>query len=85
VSKAEYKFNAPFASVVGPSTRQLVDLSDPLHTLSVITTGQSGHPMSEHYSDQSTLWSTGGYHEMSMEHTDIIKNSEQHLVLEPGQ
>ena len=82
VNKAEYRFDEPFDSVVGPSTRQLVDMSDPLHSLSVITTGQSGQPMSAHYNDQTELWRNGLYHQMSMQHDEIIRNAVNHLVLE---
>jgi acyl-homoserine lactone acylase PvdQ len=47
----------------GASERLIVDLNDPLHAQSVIPGGQSGNPLSRHYSDQLfQLFLVGDYH-----------------------
>jgi penicillin amidase len=51
------------ASRGGASERLIVDFNDPLHALSVIPGGQSGNPLSRHYSDQLfQLFLVGEYH-----------------------
>ena len=44
------------------SWRQIVDLADPDSAVGVHTTGQSGHPSSEHWNDMVPMWASGGYH-----------------------
>jgi penicillin amidase len=47
----------------GASERLIVNLNEPLHALSVIPGGESGHPLSRHYSDQLfQLFLIGDYH-----------------------
>ncbi|MFW9831210.1 MAG: penicillin acylase family protein [Candidatus Thorarchaeota archaeon] len=47
----------------GPSERLIVDFNNPMQALSVIPGGQSGNPLSRHYSDQLfQLFLVGGYH-----------------------
>lgn len=50
----------PFAAVHGAGLRFVADLADAEATLAVIATGQSGHPMSRHWSDQLEAWRSGG-------------------------
>jgi penicillin amidase len=47
---------APSGAVEGPSMRFIADLADPDQTRLVNFMGQSGHPASEHYSDQFDPW-----------------------------
>lgn len=84
IDKAEYRYQEPFKSVVGPSTRQIVDLADIQHTLSVITSGQSGQVLSEHYSDQTQLWLDGDYHTMTLDSLEVVNSAVDHLVLFPA-
>ncbi|MFW9935342.1 MAG: penicillin acylase family protein [Candidatus Thorarchaeota archaeon] len=47
----------------GPSERLIVNFDDVWHALSVIPGGESGHPLSRHYSDQLfQLFLVGDYH-----------------------
>jgi penicillin amidase len=47
----------------GPSERLIVNFNDVWHALSVIPGGESGHPLSRHYSDQLfQLFLVGDYH-----------------------
>lgn len=48
-----------FGNVHGAGFRGVFDLSDPAGAWVVIATGQSGHPMSRHWSDQMPAWRDG--------------------------
>lgn len=50
----------PFNNAYGSSQRHVVDMADPDGSGGfVIPTGQSGHPLSRHYRDQTPLWRDG--------------------------
>ncbi|MCB9158739.1 MAG: penicillin acylase family protein [Caldilineaceae bacterium] len=49
---------------ITPSYRQLVDVGNWDRGMSVTTAGQSGHPFSDHYDDQMTMFREGVYHRM---------------------
>ncbi|MFQ5651834.1 MAG: penicillin acylase family protein [bacterium] len=83
INNGEYRFREPFNAVVGPSTRQVVDLCDLQHTFSIITSGQSGQRMDKHYKDQTPLWLNGEYHEMVMDPEEIEQTAPEFLVLRP--
>ncbi|MDA5094799.1 penicillin acylase family protein [Aliiroseovarius sp. KMU-50] len=57
----------PFLNVHGAGYRGVYDLSDPDSSLFVISTGQSGHPLSRHYDDLGELWRRGEYTPMSLD------------------
>ena len=48
-----------FANVHGAGFRGVFDLADPGGAFAIIATGQSGHPMSPHWSDQLARWRDG--------------------------
>lgn len=48
-----------FANVHGAGFRGVFDLADPSGTHAIIATGQAGHPMSAHWSDQLLRWRDG--------------------------
>jgi penicillin amidase len=66
-----------------PSMRQIIDLSDLNNSLTVHTTGESGHAYNKHYADMSQLWADIKYYPMWWEQESVIKDSEGHLVLTP--
>ena len=66
-----------------PSERMVVDLSNLPASLSVITTGESGHAFNTHYSDMSDLWRTIQYHPMLWEQQQVAEAAKAHLVLNP--
>jgi penicillin G amidase len=66
-----------------PSMRMIVDLSNLNNSVTVHTTGQSGHAYSEHYIDMADLWRNIQYYPMWWEETSIVENSEGHLQLLP--
>jgi penicillin amidase len=54
-------FNNQFDNVLGPSMRFIFDFGTPDEINVVLTSGQSGNVMSEHYKDMSHLWLKGEY------------------------
>jgi len=57
----------PFANVHGAGFRGVFDFADPDSSVFVISTGQSGHPLSRHYDDLGELWRRGEYIPMSLD------------------
>jgi penicillin G amidase len=49
----------PFRSVAGAAYRFVIDLAHPEQAQFILDTGQSGWPLSPHYSDQYKLWAKG--------------------------
>lgn len=68
----------------GPSTRRIIDFSDIENSISVLPTGQSGNPMSQHYSDQTDLFVNGKFRKMKLNRLEIIQTSTK-LVFNPKQ
>ncbi|WP_134724414.1 penicillin acylase family protein [Paracoccus luteus] len=57
----------PYAHVTGAGYRGVYDLADPDSSVFIISTGQSGHPLSRHYDDLAELWRRGEYIGMSLD------------------
>jgi penicillin amidase len=57
----------PFVNVQGAGYRGVYDFADPDSSVFVISTGQSGHPLSRHYDDLGELWRRGEYTPMSLD------------------
>ena len=66
-----------------PSMRMIVDLSDLNNSVTVHTTGQSGHAYHDHYIDMAQLWADIDYYSMSWDQNKITSQAEGHLVLKP--
>jgi penicillin amidase len=66
-----------------PSMRMIVDLGDLRNSLTVHTTGESGHAYSPHYIDMANLWRNIQYYPMLWNEQAIVANAEAHLVLKP--
>ena len=66
-----------------PSMRQIVDLGNLNNSVTVHTTGQSGHAYHKHYADMTPLWAGIQYYPMWWDQKSIIKDSEGHLQLVP--
>ncbi|PIE10419.1 MAG: penicillin acylase family protein [Rhodobacterales bacterium] len=56
-----------FLNVHGAGYRGVYDFADPEASVFIISTGQSGHPLSRHYDDLGTLWRRGEYLQMSLD------------------
>ncbi len=83
VNRSEYKFTSPYSVAVGASVREIVDLAHPDEAFMVITSGQSGQPLNQHYDDQTPLWLNGGYHQVTIDWDNIRRQHWQLLTLEP--
>ncbi len=57
----------PFLNVHGAGFRGVYDFADPDSSVFIISTGQSGHPLSRHYDDLGQLWRRGEYIPMSLD------------------
>lgn len=66
-----------------PSQRLIVDLSDLGNSLSMHTTGQSGHVFSPHYIDMADAWRAVQYHTLLWTRDQVEALSESHLILRP--
>ena len=66
-----------------PSMRAVYDLSDWENSLTIHTTGQSGHAYHPHYIDMAPLWATVEYYPMLWEEGTITSQAEGHLILSP--
>ncbi len=66
-----------------PSEREIVDLSNLDNSLTIHTTGQSGHAYHPHYVDMAPLWAGVQYYPMWFDQESVIKDSEGHLKLVP--
>ena len=66
-----------------PSMRMIVDLSNLNGSVTVHTTGQSGHAYHAHYIDMADLWRNIQYYPMWWEEASIVNDSEGHFQLLP--
>ena len=57
----------PYRNVHGGGYRGVYDFADPDSSVFITATGQSGHPLSRFYDDQSELWRRGEYIPMSLD------------------
>jgi penicillin amidase len=83
VDNIGYELGQPFNVSYLPSYRQIVDLGDITRSLSVHTTGQSGHPFNEHYDDMIELWRNGQYHPMLWDRAQVEAAAPHLLQLTP--
>ena len=73
----------PFDVATVPSYRQIIDLADFTRSVSVHTTGQSGHPFHPHYDDMIDLWRNIQLHPMLWARGDVESSAADHLTLTP--
>jgi len=66
-----------------PSMRMIADMSNLNNSVTVHTTGQSGHAYNKHYIDMADLWRNIQYYPMWWNQDSVIKDAEGHLVLAP--
>ncbi len=81
VNNTGYSPSHPYGVTVVPSYRQIVDLGDFTRSVSMHTTGQSGHPYHPHYGDMIDPWRNIEYHPMLWERADVEADAEGVLVL----
>ena len=57
----------PYLNVHAGAYRGVYDFADPDSSVFIISTGQSGHPLSRHYDNLAELWRRGEYVPMSLD------------------
>jgi penicillin amidase len=75
-----YRHSNPYAQTAGPSLRFTVELGTQPSSEFILPTGQSGHPLSQHYRDQTQTWRQGRGINLTFEQT---RNTGRHLILRP--
>jgi penicillin amidase len=83
VNNTGYSMSDPYAVRTVPSYRQIVDLADLTRSISMHTTGQSGHPYHPHYDDMIDPWRNITYHSMLWRREDVEADAEGVLLLRP--
>jgi len=76
-----YRHSNPYTQTVGPSLRFIVEFSDEPRSHFVLSSGQSGHPSSRHYRDQTEQWRNGKLIPMSVVNPET--SYRRHLLLKP--
>ena len=79
-----YTSSGDFSVKWVPSMRIIVDLDDFNNSVTIHTTGQSGHPYSKHYDDMINLWRNIKYQPMLWTRDQVEKAAVNHLILNPG-
>ncbi len=74
---------APFADIHGAGYRAIYDLADLKRSRYIITTGQSGNPLSSHYDDFLPLWSGGKYVNLGAPRAELERNGAAITLLLP--
>jgi penicillin amidase len=72
-----------FENDLGPSMRYIYDFANPDEFYLILTTGESGNIMSEHYRDMSLLWLSGKYMKISTDEDSIKRPNNKLLKLLP--
>jgi penicillin amidase len=68
-----------FENILGPSMRFLFDFARPDEFYLILTTGQSGNLMSDHYKDQTPYWLDGKYMKIRTDEASIKTNGKNIL------
>ncbi len=84
-SKSIEKFSRfrhdPFENNLGPSMRFIYDFAEPDYFYLVLTTGQSGNILSDHYKDQTLLWLNGELMKICTNESVTRKSGQNKLTL----
>ncbi len=67
--RGQYPGNGPepYLNIHASALRAVYDFSDPDSSVFIISTGESGHPLSRHYDDLAALWRRSEYIPMSLD------------------
>jgi len=72
-----------FDCELGPSMRFIYDFAQPDEFYLILTTGQSGNVLSDHYSDMTHLWLDGKYMKIGTNYESIINSKNKLLMITP--
>ncbi len=84
VGRARYALDDPFNVIAGAGLRFIAVMDEKIYSRAVIAGGQSGHPLSPHYSDQLETWLEGDYYEVEIP-CDPYKDWKETSLLRPLQ
>ncbi len=73
----------PFAQNHGAGYRAVYDLAEPERSVFIMSTGQSGNPLSSHYADYAEAWRDGDYLPMHTDRAAVEEDALGTLVLKP--
>lgn len=85
VNKGDFPLSQPFINHVGPSIRQIFDLSSYRNDRAVMPPGQSGQVFQKHHNDQTMLWTHGAYRKRLFDRSDIEQAGYDLLLLQAKQ
>ena len=77
-----YRHSNPFAQTVGAALRFVVELNASVKSGFILASGQSGHPLSPHYRDQTERWRKGERITLSESSAELPHS--KHLLLKPS-
>ena len=83
VSVARWDSKKPYTVSLIASERLIVDLGNLGNSLSVHTTGQSGHPYNRHYDDFIKAWLDYTYHPTLWDRSRVLAEEHELLQLKP--
>ena len=61
----------------------IIDFSSPTKNMFIIPSGQSGHLISRHYDDQTSLWKSGNYIYLSGARDLILGGAKGEIIIHP--
>ena len=67
------------------SFKMIVDFSSPNKNMFILpTSGQSGHMLSKHYDDQTSLWKNGNFLFLSGTKSEVLGGSKGETIIYPS-
>ena len=73
--------HSEFQNNLGPAMRYIYDFSKPDEFYMILTTGESGNVMSDHYRDMSQMWLRGGYVKVRTDETSFNRGDKELLKI----
>jgi penicillin G amidase len=83
VVSSDWRADKPFETYWISAMRQIVDLSHPASSVSMHTTGQSGHVGSRHYDDMIESWRQVRHHPIFWDEASLQSSRPERLLLLP--
>ncbi len=82
VAVARYLPQSPYTTVMAASLRIVADLGEPSTLHAILPAGQSGHPLSPHFQDQTPAWRDGRLQRIAI--ADNARDTDHILTLSPA-
>lgn len=76
-----YRHSNPYTQTVGAALRFVVELNNSVNSSFILASGQSGHPLSPHYRDQTERWRKG--ERITLSSGSAEPPHSHHLLLKP--